>query len=86
MFKMLDGIFCGVIYDEDTKNYYAFRDPIGICPMYWGKGYDGSIWFASEMKALQDTCIELHIFPPVCMSFKYSFLFFIKYLGISIFK
>ena len=37
----------------------------GICPLYWGKGADGSTWFASEMKALQHTCVSFEIFPPV---------------------
>ena len=41
------------------------RDPIGICPLYWGRGGDGSMWFASEMKALQHRCVEFDIFPPV---------------------
>ena len=42
-----------------------YRDPIGICPLYWGKGADGSMWFASEMKALQHRCVTFDIFPPV---------------------
>ena len=42
------------------------RDPLGICPLYWGKGRDGSTWFSSEMKALQSCCVSFEIFPPVC--------------------
>ena len=45
------------------------RDPIGICPLYWGKGADGSMWFASEMKALQHRCVTFDIFPPVSLPF-----------------
>lgn len=62
---LLDGIFCGVLYDAGLDEYFAFRDPVGVCPMYWGKGSDGSVWFASEMKALQEPCDkELLCFPP----------------------
>eukprot|EP00803_Ostreobium_quekettii_P004867 evm.model.scf_2505.3 EVM.evm.TU.scf_2505.3 scf_2505:17679-22554(+) len=50
VFQKMDGIFCGVLYDEDMDQFLAFRDPIGICPMYWGRDRDGSVWFASEMK------------------------------------
>jgi len=60
----LDGIFACVIYDENTGEYVAFRDPIGICSLYWGKSSDGSRWFANEMKALHDVCVTFDIFPP----------------------
>lgn len=65
MLSALDGIFACVVYDEDTGEFCAFRDPIGICPMYWGRGADGAVWFASEMKAIQDVCDVFDIFPPV---------------------
>ncbi|CAD7705317.1 unnamed protein product [Ostreobium quekettii] len=64
MIGALDGIFACVVYNEATGEYSAFRDPIGICPMYWGRGDDGSVWFASEMKAIQDKCEALEVFPP----------------------
>eukprot|EP00475_Leptophrys_vorax_P014566 TRINITY_DN20872_c0_g4_i2.p1 TRINITY_DN20872_c0_g4~~TRINITY_DN20872_c0_g4_i2.p1 ORF type:complete len:485 (-),score=47.80 TRINITY_DN20872_c0_g4_i2:132-1532(-) len=32
--------------------------------MYIGWGRDGSVWFASEMKALKDDCERFEIFPP----------------------
>lgn len=64
MINALDGIFACVVYNESTGEYCAFRDPIGICPMYWGRGEDGSLWFASEMKAIQDKCEALSVFPP----------------------
>jgi asparagine synthase (glutamine-hydrolysing) len=40
------------------------RDHIGICPLYIGWGADGSVWFASEFKALVDTCTRFEPFPP----------------------
>jgi len=61
---VLDGIFCGVVYDEITGEFFAFRDPIGINSLYWGKAADGAFWFASEMKGLHDMCESFDVFPP----------------------
>lgn len=60
----LDGIFCGVVYDENSKTFVAFRDPIGINSLYWGKAADGAFWFSSEMKAIHDVCESFDVFPP----------------------
>ena len=65
IWNALDGTFACVIYDERTGEFCAARDPIGICPMYWGKDANGATWFASEMKALQHQCVSFEIFPPV---------------------
>ena len=65
IWNALDGTFACVIWDERTGQFCAARDPIGICPMYWGKDKDGATWFASEMKALQHQCVSFEIFPPV---------------------
>jgi asparagine synthase (glutamine-hydrolysing) len=65
LWNSLDGIFACVIWDERTGYHCAARDPIGICSLYWGKAADGSVWFASEMKALQSKCEDIDIFPPV---------------------
>lgn len=62
--SMLYGIFAGVISDKKNNTFFAFRDPIGVCPLYMGYASDGSIWFASEFKALKDHCIRYIIFPP----------------------
>lgn len=64
IWNALDGTFACVIYDERTQQFCAARDPIGICPMYWGKDANGATWFASEMKALQHQCVSFEIFPP----------------------
>lgn len=61
--NMLDGIFAFVLYETNTSFYMAARDPIGVCPMYTGWHHDGSICFASEMKALED-CTLIKEFPP----------------------
>ena len=49
-------MYAFVIYDSVTDSYLAARDPIGIIPLYVGRGRDGSVWFSSEMKALQNHC------------------------------
>lgn len=62
----LDGVFAFVIAStgSDGNNYLAARDAIGIFPLYYGHGNDGSIWFASEVKALVENCESVHEFPP----------------------
>jgi len=60
-----DGIFVFMLMDHKNGHFTVARDAMGICPLYWGKSADGSMWFASEMKAIQDVCAEFEIFPPV---------------------
>lgn len=67
LWSSLDGIFACVIVDERTGEFCAARDPMGICSFYWGKGSDGSTWFSSELKSLQDNCESFELFPPVCL-------------------
>lgn len=40
------------------------RDPIGVTSLYIGWGRDGSIWFASELKAIHTECEIFEEFPP----------------------
>ncbi|TQE14121.1 hypothetical protein C1H46_000040 [Malus baccata] len=47
---MLDGMFSFVLLDTRDQSFIAARDAIG------------SIWFASEMKALSDDCERLYLF------------------------
>lgn len=65
LWNSLDGIFACVIWDERSGYFCAARDPIGICSLYWGKAADGSMWFASELKAIQTACEHFDVFPPV---------------------
>ena len=60
----LRGMFAFVLYDELTDSFIAVRDHIGIIPLYIGYGADGSVWFASEMKAFSDECCRIESFPP----------------------
>jgi asparagine synthase (glutamine-hydrolysing) len=64
--KYLDGMFSFVISDSRTGEYYAARDPIGITSFYYGYDKEGKMWFASELKALQDVCVKISEFPPGC--------------------
>ena len=50
--------------DEKNGTFMAARDPIGVVPLYWGWGRDGSVCFASEMKAIQEHCEQFEQFPP----------------------
>lgn len=60
----LDGQFAAVCIDDDSGAWIALRDPVGIAPLYIGFHGDGSIWFASEMKALVDACARVELVPP----------------------
>ncbi|CAL4938918.1 unnamed protein product [Urochloa decumbens] len=61
---MLDGVFAFVLYDTRNNTYMAARDAIGVNPLYIGWGGDGSVWFSSEMKALNEDCVRFELFPP----------------------
>nr|CEL72208.1 TPA: asparagine synthase, putative [Toxoplasma gondii VEG] len=60
----LDGIFSFVISNGATGEFIAARDPLGVCSLYVGYASDGSIWFASELKALTRDCEQVTVFPP----------------------
>lgn len=62
----LRGMYAFVVYDSTTGHFMAARDPIGIIPLYYGYGADGSVWLASELKALSDHCVTFYQFPPGC--------------------
>lgn len=60
----LDGPFACVVVDEVSGRWVAARDALGICPLYVGHHADGTLWFASEMKALVDDCERVELVPP----------------------
>ena len=64
MFSMLDAEFALILYDAQTKEYIAARDPIGIRPLYYGYDKYGAIVFASEAKNLTGICDTILPFPP----------------------
>lgn len=64
MFKLLDAEFAIIIFDKKKNSFVAARDPIGIRPLYYGKGSNGETMFASEPKNLVGLCGEIMPFPP----------------------
>ncbi len=60
----LNGIFAFALWDAAAKRCLVARDPIGVCPLYWGHDAQGRLCVASEMKALVDVCADLAEFPP----------------------
>jgi asparagine synthase (glutamine-hydrolysing) len=60
----LNGIFAFALWDRGRDRYLIARDPIGVCPLYWGHDGDGRLCVASEMKALADICADVAQFPP----------------------
>ena len=60
----LSGMYAFVLFDPEQGEWLIGRDPIGIIPLYFGKGPDGGLWVASEMKALTPVCDDVQIFPP----------------------
>ncbi|KAG5458062.1 MAG: nucleophile aminohydrolase, partial [Olpidium bornovanus] len=63
----LDGMFSFVLLDMNDKGrFIAARDPIGITTLYQGTSskYPGAVFFASELKALNEVCDRIWSFPP----------------------
>lgn len=64
MFAMLDAEFACIIYDGETGEFIAARDPIGIRPLYYGYDKNQDIVFASEPKNLIGLADRIMPFPP----------------------
>lgn len=60
----LNGIFAFALWDRARRRTLIARDPIGVCPLYWGHDHNGLLWVASEMKALVGICPDVAQFPP----------------------
>ncbi len=63
-FAKLNGIYAFALWDSKEGRYLIARDPLGVCPLYWGHDGDGRLWVASEMKALARHCHDVDLFPP----------------------
>lgn len=53
MLPKLRGMFAFCIWDECERSAFLARDPLGIKPLYHSSRADGSLVFASELKALR---------------------------------
>ena len=64
LLEQLSGIFAFVLYDEERNEYLIARDPIGVIPLYIGYDSDGTVYVASELKALEGQCERYEPFLP----------------------
>ena len=62
--NLINGIFAFVLYDKERNTYLIARDHIGIIPLYMGRDAHGTLYVASEMKAIADVCKVIEEFPP----------------------
>ena len=60
----LNGIFAFALYDEERDEFLIARDPIGVIPLYIGYDSDGTVYVASELKALECQCERYEPFLP----------------------
>lgn len=60
----LSGIFAFALYDAARDEFLIARDPIGVIPLYIGYDADGTVYCASELKALEGQCERYEPFPP----------------------
>jgi asparagine synthase (glutamine-hydrolyzing) len=60
----LNGIFAFALYDAEQDAYLIARDHIGIIPLYMGWDDQGTLFVASELKALEGYCSRIETFPP----------------------
>lgn len=64
MLERLSGIFAFCLYDAESDSFLLARDPIGVIPLYIGHNDDGTLYVASELKALEGQCATYEPFPP----------------------
>ncbi|MFQ5526089.1 MAG: asparagine synthase B [Thermoanaerobaculia bacterium] len=62
--NQLNGIFAFALYDAARDRYFIARDPIGVMPLYTGHDREGHFFVASELKALNESCVTVEEFPP----------------------
>ncbi|KAI9473786.1 MAG: asparagine synthase [Benjaminiella poitrasii] len=62
----LDGMFSFVLLDVKRNRIIAARDPIGITTLYygWSSKMPETVYFASELKCLNEECDTILAFPP----------------------
>ena len=70
----LNGIFAVAVADARTGEVVLARDPLGVKPLFYSKGADDTLWFASELAALRASGAPLGGFDVVALAQFLSFL------------
>ena len=60
----INGIYAFALYDEEKDDFLIARDPVGVIPLHIGHDKDGTVYCASELKALEGYCDEYEPFLP----------------------
>ena len=66
MFSMLDSEYALVLYDAESDDFLAARDPIGIRPLFYGYTENNKIAFGSTAESLMLIAKDIKPFPPGC--------------------
>ncbi|MCF6284601.1 MAG: asparagine synthase (glutamine-hydrolyzing) [Candidatus Hydrogenedentes bacterium] len=53
LLRRLVGMFAFALWDGPHQRLYLVRDRLGVKPLYWARSQDGSLYFASELRALR---------------------------------
>jgi len=69
----LDGDFAFCLYDMKRDTVMIGRDRMGVDPLYIGHTAHGSVLFASELKAIHQTCVQVdQVEPGAILTYKYN--------------
>lgn len=60
----LSGKFATLVFDVKNERIYVARDHVGVIPCYLGRGSNGEIYVASELKAFHDYATSIQILLP----------------------
>ena len=60
----LNGVYAFALYDVEKNAFLVARDHVGVIPLYIGRDADGTVYVASELKALEGFCEEYEPFLP----------------------
>jgi asparagine synthase (glutamine-hydrolysing) len=52
LLSKLEGMYAAIVHDNNQQILYAFRDRVGIKPLYYGL-HQGTLTLASELKAIK---------------------------------
>jgi asparagine synthase (glutamine-hydrolysing) len=65
-----------ILYDNAKERFYVIRDPLGVIPVYMGRGQNGEFYVASELKVFHDQATSIEILLPgklidlICLSYR----------------